>query len=93
VENLFQFSRVLAFTLIHIQSYQGETGDLPNMKRALAASPDQTAEDSVQLGNGMTAGILYSLYEIGELADYPSDILLQSPPLLQNSNDDVLRIK
>jgi hypothetical protein len=79
--------------IIHIQSYQGETGDLPNIKKALPATADQTAEDTTTLAAGMTAGIYYSIWEIGELSDYPNEILA-TPPALQNKEpDEILRVK
>jgi hypothetical protein len=41
----------------------------------------------------MTAGIYYSIWEIGELSDYPNEILA-TPPALQNKEpDEILRVK
>lgn len=96
LDNIFNFVKILAFTLIHMQSYEGISGnDIPNLRKALPNCPDQTAEDTTQLNPGMTAGIFYSIWEIGELGDYPNDVI-NSPtgPFLTNKNpEELLKVK
>jgi hypothetical protein len=87
--------KVLAAVVLHLASHNGDTSivDFPNVKRALPPTNDQTPEDTVTLAVGMNAGIYYTIWEIGELADYPSDIINGTPISQNKEPDDLLKVK
>lgn len=92
-DTMFALLKVLAAVIVHLQSYNGDLGDMPNMKRSLPPLPDQAADDTTVLANGMTAGIYYSIWEIGDLPDYPSDIVNAAPTVQNKEPDELLKVK
>ena len=90
---MYSLLRYLTAVIIHLQSYNGDVGEMPNIKRALPATVDQTVEDTTTLNIGMMAGIYYSIWEMGELADYPTEVVAAAPLLQNKEPDDLLKVK
>lgn len=84
--------RIIAAIIFHINTHaEGNTTE--NLRRLLPRSGDAGAEpETVLLTAGMTAGVFVEVFEVGELADYPSDMLTSSIKTVRAPND-VLKLK
>lgn len=89
IENMTNVLKVISAIIFHLNTHNETT--LESLRRLLPRNPEVAVDETV-LAAGMTAGIYIDVFEIGEPADYPGDILL-SPLRRVQSPDDVLKIK
>lgn len=81
--------KVIAAIVFHMNTHN-ETA-MESLRRLLPRNADVAADETV-LAAGMTAGIYIDVFEIGEQADYPGD-MVQSPIKHVGPPGDVIKVK
>jgi hypothetical protein len=93
---MFSVTQAIVAVIGHLLSHNNaETIDpaLTSVKRMLP-SVASTEENPVILASGMATGIYVTAYEIGDWADYPTDMFTSYQPLYKvSSPDDVAKVK
>lgn len=89
IDNMTNVLKVISAIIFHLNTHNETT--LESLRRLLPRNPEVAADETV-LAAGMTAGIYIDVFEIGEPADYPGDVL-QAPLRRVQSPDDVLKVK
>lgn len=81
--------KVIAAIIFHLNTHNESATE--SLRRLLPRNPEIPLDESV-LASGMTAGIYIDVFEIGEQADYPGDVV-QTPIKRVAAPADVLKVK
>jgi len=87
-ETMMSFLRVVVACVAHVSMH---TDCNAQVKGTLSSS--SAASEEQPLATGMAAGIYYTAWEMGDLSDYPSDIVAAAPCMRVAAPSDVAKIK
>lgn len=94
VEVMNTVLRTIVATTIHLATHTEVIQGVDSIKRSLPPDPEyaDSGNDTV-LAFGMSAGLYVTIWEVGEMADYPSDVLASKIAKSVQAPEDVIKAK